>query len=628
MHRFLRVVAIIMITCLLLTTCLTSCSDSSIVQRKSDTSSTLYVGSIGSSFPVTFMPWLSRDGIAPTVCSMMYSTLFSYESATGEYEPSIGKRWCYVKPDGTPLTKDGTSETENDFDKIEAYYTETGEKYAVLRIELFNDIYFHDGERLTVEDVYYSLDLCTDYAFSNHAGALVWTADLRHKSEEGELINQGIFTADHPDYSGTYEINPGEEDTVMYVLINKTYDAITTLFSTILILPEHLWSPIVNSTNQINCKNPEGRFLELYANPVGSGAWMLDRDQTNSQMIVLNRNPNYHLKKEDGTDLYTVDTIKLLLYLDSNTAIFALRKGYIDVLDSSISSNFVKLMNEEEDLLVGSTSGTSATCLTLNINPLDAYNEGVKVLLNNKDVRKAIALSVDQEQLIAKVHDGAATHVSAGLMLKSNDLLYEEKSNILSGNLEEKRKEANELLDKIIPQKDEDGYRLYDGERIVFEVIAQPGSLDLISYLQRQFYEIGLDVLYKAAGSSPETTYLFQSDFDMTIQSVILSMANAGVMLKSHFVTIGRSSNYGNLESEIIAEKIEEMKASLNEEVKIELIKEIQVLLAEEYYKIPLYSSEVISVARTDRFTGFIQEPGTTFFCDKSLENLKLVVKE
>ena len=59
-------------------TALTGCA-TSIDTRKTDDSSTLYVGHVGNSFPTSFMPWLSRDGIAPTVASMLYNTLFSYD---------------------------------------------------------------------------------------------------------------------------------------------------------------------------------------------------------------------------------------------------------------------------------------------------------------------------------------------------------------------------------------------------------------------------------------------------------------------------------------------------------------------------------------------------------------------
>ena len=615
----------ICITNISLTGCGTSTKAKNIAARQEDTSSTLYVGYVGTSFPTSFMPWLSRDGIAPTVASMLYNTLFSYEEETGEFHPLIAKQWCYVDLEGQPLTADGTFDGEIDYQAVENYYDAVSEDYMVVRLEIFDDIKWSDGEKVTVEDIYYSFDIATDNALSNHAGALAWTADLKHESKNGELVQQGMFTAEHPDYSGTFAIREEEKDTVMYLLVNKVLGAVATLFQTILILPEHIWSPIVSEEQQLNNKNPKGIFLEQYQNPVGSGGWILNKEETNTQMITLDRNPNYHLKDENGEQLYKVDKIKILLYLDANTAIFALRKGYIDLLDSAISSNYLSLFEKEEDIYVSRSAGTSVTSLVCNVNPLPPYDTGMKLLLKDEKVRKAMALSIDQEELVSKVLNGAGTMVSAGLILSSNELLYEKEADILSGNIEEKLLEANAILDELYPEKDKDGYRLLNGERISFQILAIPIQQDLIAYLQRQFQKIGIEVQFQAAGSTPETTYIYPSNFDMTIQSVNLSMANADVMYKAHFVTQERSSNYGKYQNEEMTNLIEEMRYTLNQEKKVELIKQLQKETAEQYYKIPLYASEVLSVARMDRFTGFVEVEGQTVFNTETLANLQMI---
>ena len=605
--------------------CLSGCGNTSIASRKTDASSTLYVGYVGTSFPVSFMPWLSRDGIAPTIASMLYNTLFSYDEDTGNYEPLTAKQWCYVDLEGRPLTVDGTYDGAIDYSAVEEYYSASPEDYMAVRVELYDNIYWSDGEKLTVEDVYYTFDVATDNALSNHAGALAWTADLRHQSSGGELVKQGMFTAEHPDYSGTFPIEEGEEDTVMYLLVNKVLGGVTTLFNTILILPEHIWKPLVTEQQQLNNKNPQGEFLKQYQQPVGSGAWILNREETNAQMITLDRNSDYHLKDEDGGPLYKVDKIKLMLYLDSNTAIFALLKGYVDMLDTSISSNYLSLFEQEKDIYVAQSDGTYVTSLVLNVNPPDPYNQGMKLLLGDIRFREALALAIDQEELVEKVLNGAGTTASAGLILESNQTLYNETSNILKGDRETKLARANEILDSLYPEKDEDGYRMLDGERISFEIIAAAGQQDLVAYLQRQFEKVGIEVRYKAGGSTPENTYLYSGDFDMTVQSVILSLANADTMYRAHFVTQERSSNYGKYQDEEMTDLIDEMRYTLNQDLKVELIKELQMKTAESYYKIPLYSAKVLSVARTDRFTGYVVEAGQTVFNNETLSNLERV---
>ena len=52
----------------------------------------------------------------------------------------------------------------------------------------------------------------------------------------------------------------------------------------------------------------------------------------------------------------------------------------------------------------------------------------------------------------------------------------------------------------------------------------------------------------------------------MTVQPVILSMANADVMYKAHFVTTERSSNYGKIQNEELTDEINAMRKTLNQE--------------------------------------------------------------
>ena len=67
------------------------------------------------------------------------------------------------------------------------------------------------------------------------------------------------------------------------------------------------------------------------------------------------------------------------------------------------------------------------------------------------------------------------------------------------------------------------------------------------------------------------------------------------------------------------------MRSTLNQDAKVDMIKELQVMVAEEYYKIPLYTTQVLSAARTDRFTGFVEKAGSTFFNNETLKNLTMV---
>ena len=590
-------------------------------ERRGDDSNTLYVGSVASSFPTSFMPWLSRDGIAPTIASMLYNTLFSYDDDTGEFLPLIAKEWCYVDESGEPILNDTG---EIDYDLLEEIYGSDDKDYLVVKIVLNDDVVWSDGEKLTVEDIYYTFDIGTNNALSNHAGALAWTSDLQHQYQNGILTKQGIFTYDHGANQKGYEISEEEKDTVMYLHVNKVLGAITSLFSTILILPEHIWAPIVSFNNQLNSKNPSSESEYQYKHPVGSGPYILDSENSNAQVITLIRNDSYHLKDEGGY-LYKVEKIKFMLYQEANVAIYSLLKGHIDILDSTISSNYMSLFLDKEDIFVSDAEGVFTQTLVLNLNPASSEKNPIRDLLGIKDFRKALALAISQEELVEFVLNGAGITVSAGLLSSSLSDFYNEESDILRYDLEKRIDDANELLDSIAPEKDSEGYRLLDGERIKFEVLGSPGEQEVISRLQVQLQKVGIDIAYKVKGSSPEKTYLYNSKFDMTLQGVVFSLSNADIMYRAHFVTLSNSSNYGRLNNSVVSEKIDEMRTSLNLNRKYELLEELQLLIAQSYYKIPLYTSNVISVARTDRYIGYIVVKGSTIFNTETLQNLQRV---
>ncbi|NLF48651.1 MAG: hypothetical protein GX582_03270, partial [Acholeplasmataceae bacterium] len=122
--------------------------------------------------------------------------------------------------------------------------------------------------------------------------------------------------------------------------------------------------------------------------------------------------------------------------------------------------------------------------------------------------------------------------------------------------------------------------------------------------------------------------FLYNSKFDMTLQGVIFSLSNLDIMYRAHFVTLSNSSNYGRLSDLTLSARIESMRNTLNLQTKYDLICELQPMIAEQYYKIPLYCSNVLTVARTDRYTGFVTVNGQSIFNTESLQNLTLVSEE
>ena len=598
------------------------CCQESAYPRRNDPTNTLYVGAVGASFPVSFMPWLSREGIAPTIASMLYSTLFSYDEETGRFIGLLAKEWAYVDASGAPIT---LANGDVDYNRLEAIYSDPQKSTLVVKIILQEGITWSDGQPFTVKDVAYTFDIGTNNALSNHAGALAWTSDLQHTYRNGQLTKQGIFTYETGANEAGYPILESEKDHVLYLHVNKVLGAVTTLFTTILMLPEHIWKPIVTVDNQLNSRDPSSETLHQYMNPVGNGPYLLSRPESNAQVITLVRREDYHLTKENQEALYQVETIKFLLYQELNVAIYALLKGHIDLLDAQVSSNYLSLFESREDLLVSEAEGTFMQTLVLNVNPVTSEKNPVRDLLGNVLFRKAIALAIHQQELITRVLNDSGTLVSNGLMSERLTDFYNPLADSLPTDIEARVQEANQILDNIVPEKDQAGYRMLQGQRLVYQILGTPGEQEVIGFLQVQLQKIGIEVKFSTKGSSPEKTYLYPSKFDMTIQGVTFSISNVDIMYMAHFVTQGTSSNYGRLTNSELTASIQQMRSTLNLNHKYELIQEIQPMIAQLYYKIPLYRSNVISVARVDRYEGFVSVAGSTLFNTETLQSIRRV---
>lgn len=289
MSKKLRFLTLMLVLCLLFSGCTVE------YERLSDTSGTLYIGEVASSFPTSYMPWFSRDGVAPTIASMLYSTLLEYDDQTDTYGPKLAKEWAYLDAEGNPIvTEDG----QVDWDRLEAVYSNPALKSMVIRFVLDDNAYWSDGEKVTVNDINFTFSLAANQKLSNHAGALAWVNDLMHKYDpaSGRLRRRGIWTYDTGANEHGFPISEEEKDTVFYFEVNKVLGGMATLVSTVLVLPEHIYGPIISADRPLYSQDPDEELTYAYRHPVGCGPYILDTERSNGQEIVLVRNNNYFRK--------------------------------------------------------------------------------------------------------------------------------------------------------------------------------------------------------------------------------------------------------------------------------------------------------------------------------------------
>lgn len=129
--------------------------------------------------------------------------------------------------------------------------------------------------------------------------------------------------------------------------------------------------------------------------------------------------------------------------------------------------------------------------LRLNYNDTDTVQAEI---YQNKDFRIGLSVAMDRQTVIDTVYIGQGIPYQQAPRPESP--FYSEQ--LATQYTEYDLDLANELLDKVMPDKDDEGFRLRpDGERFVFTVTVnqsfRPDWVDVMQLIQRNWQEAGID---------------------------------------------------------------------------------------------------------------------------------------
>lgn len=130
---------------------------------------------------------------------------------------------------------------------------------------------------------------------------------------------------------------------------------------------------------------------ELRRKPVGAGPYVVGTYESDDRLL-LDPNPRYFGGAPAlGLEIRTVR--------DETTRVLELRKGRVDVVLGSVSPALLPALREEDRLSVSVGPGAGVSYLMFNLED---------PILSRLEVRKAIALALDREQLASHKFKGAA----------------------------------------------------------------------------------------------------------------------------------------------------------------------------------------------------------------------------
>ena len=267
-------------------------------------------------------PAISTSYYIDTVSGQIYNSLMEYDYKTLEPVPELAKSW--------EISEDGLTYT----------------------FHLEEDVYWHDGEPFTSEDV--------KFTFEN------------------------ITIPYHPRGAATFggiEFEAPDEHTFVMKLENS-YAPLINYFTLwyVGIMPKHLYE----GTDILN--NPHN-----WEDPVGTGPFMLD-EWVKGSHIKLVRNPNYWRKGKPY-----LDSVIFKIIPDTSSRLLAFENQEIDYVPLMIPNTELKRLNETDGINVVSC-GAFGSMHTIQNNLDNEYLSDIRV-------RKAIAYAINKDQFNELVLD-------------------------------------------------------------------------------------------------------------------------------------------------------------------------------------------------------------------------------
>ncbi len=427
-----------------------------------------------------------------------------------------------------------------------------------ITYHLRDDVYWHDGEKLTSADV-----LCTWETLKNPD----WDAESKDGVED-------IDSIEIPD-----------DYTVVCHYNTVTPDFAQTLF-TFGIMPKHI-------IEGVDMNDPNNGYNNC---PIGTGPYKFE-EWVSGEYIKLSRNENYY-----GDNGPYIDTVTFRFVTDENTRINMLKAGELDFVYNIGFTNY----DQVKDI-----AGYNTVVHGLNSWRYLDFNHAVPGL-DDINVRRAIVCAIDKQALVDQLFSGIPQAWDQPWM-PSDPFHVDGFTSEWSYNPDK----ANQLLDDAGWVKGADGIREKDGVRLDFTVILRSGTAtdSLISQVVKSYLgQIGINLETEEYASSTWSAMMYEGNYQMGIGGYITSPGATRTVMYA----IGGPLNRGNWNNEAFTDLCAQIDKELNEDARKAEVAEALKIFDSELPQMVIYASTEIDVV-TEKLHGFIPNPtNMTNFCQSA----------
>lgn len=312
--------------------------------------------------------------------------------------------------------------------------------------------------------------------------------------------------------------------------------------------------------------------------PVGSGAFKL-KEWVRGEKVVLERNPNYW---ESG--LPKLDGVEWIYIPDDNSRTLKLQANEVDAA-TFIPWNQIKDLQGNPDIKVQLDKSTRMDHILVNHShkPLD-----------NKNVRKALNMAIDQQAIVDVVTSGYGKAANSFFPLDGMDYNPDNPNYAYDPEKAKTMLEAEGVKDLALN----------------FVLVAGDSSHDQIGVLVKdQLAKIGVTVNLTKLEAGQQWDALIAGDYDIGVMWWVNDIFDPDQ--KAQFCVSGDPENrsyYTNYKNPEVTKLVQEAAVELDPAKRKAMYFEIQRLAKDDVHWIDLYYSPFRNASRAT-VSGFVQNP-------------------
>lgn len=432
--------------------------------------------------------------------------------------------------------------------------------------KLHDGVLFHDGEKLTADDVKFTFEFLQAHPKSRF-------------SQPAAVIS---------------EITVVDELTLTMKLSEASADFLDKPLCEMGILPEHIWSQV---------EDPDA-----CNNAVGSGMFQVT-EMVDGEYYILEKNENFW----NGT--VAVDMLYMPIIADASTRQTALLTGELDAATSNLSAEVIEEFVSSGRFNIYQGAGFPSTMMYFNCD---------RAPFDNVEFRHALSLAIDRQDIVDTVMLGYATpgtnsHVHPAKSYY--DATVEEPAFDLDA--------ANAILDELgYLDTNGDGLREMDGEALDFTIYVYANNtarIRIAELVKAWYQEIGVGITISALDMDTVDNIVWPGymsahdlDFDMVMWGWGASTMSASYVnrLWNSDLEIG-TSNVGAFASDEVDALVAAVSAETDAAARDELMKDLQAALVANYPAYVFYYADLV-YATSQKYDGWVFQNGAGIMHVKS----------